>query len=93
MPGAKPAAPSGVCFWNININVYYFQVDEIEEKLDRLISMYEDDRKRMATLSSPRCPPCTPLPSSPSPPYAFINHPQNPWVCFYSNFDCAFTVV
>merc|ERR1711953_673959 len=58
------------------------QVDEIEEKLDRLVAMYEEDRKRIpqTTCNTPHCPPCTPLPSSPSPPYGYINHP-NPWSC------------
>lgn len=48
-----------------------FQVDDIEEKLDRLISLYDEDRKRFAALpfASPHCPPCTPMASSPSPPY------------------------
>lgn len=47
------------------------QVDDIEEKLERLLGMYEEDRKRFAMLSfaSPHCPPCTPMASSPSPPY------------------------
>jgi hypothetical protein len=59
------------------------QVDEIEDKLDRLVSMYEEDRKKQKIPSSaPRCPPCTPLPTSPSPPFAYVNHP-NPWV--YTN--------
>ena len=63
--------------------LFYFspKVDEIEEKLDRLISIYEEDRKKLAQIQppTPRCPPCTPLPTSPSPPYAYVNHPA-PWV-------------
>ena len=72
----------------VKILLIVFQVDEIEEKLDRLISLYEEDRKRTATMScpTPRCPPCTPLPSSPSPPYAFVNHPANAWVLGIINF-------
>lgn len=56
------------------------QVDEIEEKLDRLITLYEDDRKHRA---SPHCPPCTPMRTSPStsPPYPYVNHPNSGWVC------------
>ncbi|XP_059086595.1 potassium voltage-gated channel subfamily KQT member 5-like isoform X4 [Tigriopus californicus] len=47
------------------------QVDDIEEKLERLITMYEEDRKRIQnqSYSSPQCPPCTPMATSPSPPY------------------------
>ena len=46
-------------------------MDDIEEKLERLIGLYEEDRKRFAALpfASPHCPPCTPMASSPSPPY------------------------
>jgi hypothetical protein len=56
------------------------QVDDIEDKLDRFLQMYEEDRKRFSTLSfgSPLCPPCSPMPSSPSPPYStFHAHPIN----------------
>ncbi|XP_040564992.1 potassium voltage-gated channel subfamily KQT member 1 isoform X28 [Lepeophtheirus salmonis] len=47
------------------------QVDDIEDKLERLIQMYEDDRKKFAQIpyASPHAPPCTPCPSSPSPPF------------------------
>ena len=79
----EPSVPGNDDAWNI------FQVDDIEDKLDRFIQMYEEDRKRFATLpfGSPLCPPCSPMPSSPSPPYAAfqahlpINHPSlvNSW--------------
>nr|XP_040564991.1 uncharacterized protein LOC121114935 isoform X5 [Lepeophtheirus salmonis] len=47
------------------------KVDDIEDKLERLIQMYEDDRKKFAQIpyASPHAPPCTPCPSSPSPPF------------------------
>ena len=55
------------------LELIFFQVDDIEEKLDRLITLYEEDRKRFPsmTFASPHCPPCTPtVASSPSPPFA-----------------------
>ena len=64
--------------------IFLSQVDDIEDKLDRLIGLYEEDRKRFAQIpfGSPHCPPCTPLAGSPSPPYinqvqqAGHGHPQ-----------------
>ena len=37
---------------NVKVNTYGYklmlQVDDIEEKMERLLSMYEDDRKKMS---------------------------------------------
>ncbi len=56
----------------------FSQVDEIEEKLDRLVCLYEEDRKKFAHLpfASPHCPPCTPLAHSPSPPFFNSSTPE-----------------
>ncbi len=54
-------------------------MDDIEEKLERLLTLYEEDRKRFSMLpfASPHCPPCTPLASSPSPPAFFHGQQQH----------------
>ena len=62
-------------FWLDSLSLFFAKVDDIEDKLDRLIGLYEEDRKRFAQIpfGSPHCPPCTPLAGSPSPPY--VNPP------------------
>jgi len=58
--------------------------------------MYEEDRKRFSALpfGSPLCPPCSPMPSSPSPPFSTfqalpINHPSMViWIsCLQKSFN------